>query len=260
MEVCLIPHIAGYVNSMQDQKSLMAVCKTQAGDVQQIVKYTTERLRAAFLRIKQLKHRSKFKSAIFRKFMFRFPILKTNDSHVGSTGYVDSIQPSDISAPIMVGVDVYGRPFLTMYLQDRTQGRPFICTYFQRFSNAPSPWVCGGTRFANYQYASHRAYWVDRVSNTQIHDLLTGLSQLLDDEHPKYKVCTSFPQRPQNTSLSQGPVMSHKCRCVCSLKRLLACAWHFAFGIRWLLCSLCVWHFVLRVTCLLCRLPPTHPT
>ena len=45
------------------------------------------------------------------------PILEFKDEYEGSTGYLDLIEVKDVCWPLMVGVDSYGRAFITFKLK-----------------------------------------------------------------------------------------------------------------------------------------------
>ena len=49
----------------------------------------------------------------FNKF-YLFPILKWKEEFLGGTGYIDNIYPNNLSSNIMIGIDCYTRPFITI--------------------------------------------------------------------------------------------------------------------------------------------------
>lgn len=91
------------------------------------------------------------------------PELKwENKYHAGGTGYIDGVRPSDLSAPLMRGIDSVNRPYLAarvcvewvgeldersrLYLSDRYNceaGKLGATTVFQRYIDSGSPWVDG---------------------------------------------------------------------------------------------------------------------
>ena len=45
------------------------------------------------------------------------PILKWKSYFEGSTGYIDQINPKNVAYPIMIGIDDYKRPYITIKTQ-----------------------------------------------------------------------------------------------------------------------------------------------
>ncbi len=50
---------------------------------------------------------------------------------MGATGYIDFLNPEEMSGPIMKGVDKFGRPFIALKME--LTEKPFIVTLFQRY-------------------------------------------------------------------------------------------------------------------------------
>ena len=74
----------------------------------------------------------------------KIPVLSTGNS-LGLSGYIDYLCPADLSAPLMKGHDVSGRPFVTMKLvnkRDRFQG---VLTLFKRHIDPNSTYWCVGS-------------------------------------------------------------------------------------------------------------------
>ena len=56
----------------------------------------------------------------------------------GDTYYIDFITPSDMSSNIMIGRDLYNRPFLAIkatYCGTNKRQREIVCTFFQRYED-----------------------------------------------------------------------------------------------------------------------------
>ena len=74
------------------------------------------------------------------------PILDIGD-RIGMTGYIDFIRPSEVSFPIMKGIDNSNRPFVTLkanvYFDDGSIVKTFS-TFFQRYSDNNHLWHCTG--------------------------------------------------------------------------------------------------------------------
>jgi hypothetical protein len=76
----------------------------------------------------------------------RYPVLHWQPSFQGSTDYIDNINPEDVSHPIMIGIDSYQRPFITLRTKitnlDDTVYQ-VVDILFQRFTDCPDTWVNG---------------------------------------------------------------------------------------------------------------------
>ena len=62
-------------------------------------------------------------------------------NRVGITGYIDFININEINSPVMQGVDIYGRPFITVCAEIKyTDGTiiPTFTTIFKRYSDISS--------------------------------------------------------------------------------------------------------------------------
>lgn len=78
------------------------------------------------------------------------PNLDLKD-RVGSTGYIDFLNVSELISPLMGGYDKFNRPFITVrgyYLSHSrdsnniiTTKKPFFQTFFQRYSDGKNLWV-----------------------------------------------------------------------------------------------------------------------
>lgn len=101
---------------------------------------------------------------------FELPVLDLKEKS-GSTGYIDFIESNEMSAPIMRGIDCYGRPFVTFRYKllsqkqydelksdsdlmsdidgdnadnkDNVDGL-YVETFFQRYSSNLKKWTTGG--------------------------------------------------------------------------------------------------------------------
>tara|TARA_B100000524_G_scaffold348076_1_gene251527 strand:- start:435 stop:1070 length:636 start_codon:yes stop_codon:yes gene_type:complete len=75
------------------------------------------------------------------------PILPFKDHFIG-IDYIDGITVNDVSYPIMLGVDKYNRPFITIRTKcpDKCENSHWftsVITIFQRFTNNKSIWTHG---------------------------------------------------------------------------------------------------------------------
>jgi len=71
------------------------------------------------------------------------PVLAFQDRFVGGTDYLDGICYTDLTQPIMIGVDRYRRPFLCVVYHDidtDAQVSTYVLTVFQRYTDSPFMW------------------------------------------------------------------------------------------------------------------------
>ena len=72
------------------------------------------------------------------KRLFNAPILEFKPRFIGGTDYIDCIQYIDVTNDIMIGIDRYSRPYLTL-----TDLNDVIVTIFQRYTNDKNCWTMG---------------------------------------------------------------------------------------------------------------------
>ena len=115
------------------------------------------------------------------------PILKYQEKFEGSTGYIDQIKVTDTPYPIMVGVTIQQRPFITFKLTNQKQ--KFVETLFQRFTNDKFAWT-----FGTYYYSAlsnFNGYTTNMYNNKlQINDhlLKQNIKYLLENKGYIYKI------------------------------------------------------------------------
>lgn len=115
------------------------------------------------------------------------PILKYQEKFEGSTGYIDQIKVTDTPYPIMVGVTIQQRPFITFKLTNQKQ--KFVETLFQRFTNDKFAWTIG-----TYYYSAlsnFNGYTTNMYNNKlQINDhlLKQNIKYLLENKGYIYKI------------------------------------------------------------------------
>lgn len=149
-----------------------------------------------------------------------FPnLVYKSDFSVGGTGYIDGILPTDVSNPVMQGVDFHGRCFFTVryrclettYTFDGTTyeldtEKTFCLTLFQRFSDSKTTWCKAG-------HASMKAHA----------PLLYGYSTSISDSALKLLVSNIFRMLSEKTILyydyvdKQEQTPSVKCYMKCEL-------------------------------------------
>lgn len=115
------------------------------------------------------------------------PILKYQENFEGSTGYIDQIKVTDILYPIMVGVTVEQRPFITFKLTNQKQ--KFVETLFQRFTNDKFAWTFG--TYYHSALSNFNGYTTNMYNNKiQINDYLLkqNIKYLLENKGYIYKI------------------------------------------------------------------------
>jgi hypothetical protein len=74
-----------------------------------------------------------------------FPVLPFDEVYLGSTDYIDRIHPKSLNKPIMVGVDYWNRPFISIRYKYQYKNKKKMqqgkITVFQRFSDNKEKWV-----------------------------------------------------------------------------------------------------------------------
>ena len=84
----------------------------------------------------------------FDKF-YLFPILNWKKEFLGGTGYIDNIYPYDLSSSIMIGIDCYTRPFVTVRTKKSNNTRSVV-VLFQRYSDDTKTWTHSNINYANW--------------------------------------------------------------------------------------------------------------
>jgi len=87
-----------------------------------------------------------FKDTFFpEKLIKLLPVLPCKRNYVGCTDYIDGIRAKDLTHPIMIGVDHFRRPFITIrYDSHKPNLKRFErghITVFQRYSDCKKKWV-----------------------------------------------------------------------------------------------------------------------
>jgi hypothetical protein len=89
-----------------------------------------------------------------------YPVLDLNGRN-GSTDYIDFLQPKDLTAPIMRGIDCFRRPFITfryMVSDGRNSDNMEVETIFQRYTDDKLCWTSGG-------YGKQISLYTSRINN-----------------------------------------------------------------------------------------------
>lgn len=82
----------------------------------------------------------------FRKYIHNLnvPILDIGDKR-GWTDYIDFIKESDMTAPVMKGVDVYGREFVALKVKSDNNNdnipKLSVEVFFRRYSDSEKLWM-----------------------------------------------------------------------------------------------------------------------
>ena len=83
---------------------------------------------------------------IFVSNVIFYPILRHEPHFTGGTSYIDGIKVSDVTYPIMIGIDYHGRKFITFklnYKKKNGKSIQLVSTLFQRYSDSENTWVFG---------------------------------------------------------------------------------------------------------------------
>lgn len=104
----------------------------------------------------------------------QLPVLDIGD-RVGTTDYIDFITPEDLSAPVMRGVDLSERPFISLHVQSDEGER--VVTYFQRNPRG-GQWASGGALGTS-------------LAEQSLDEITTILRQIVvDQNHPEFRLVT----------------------------------------------------------------------
>mgnify|MGYP001313893519 CR=1 FL=1 len=106
----------------------------------------------------------------FNKF-YLFPILKWKEEFLGGRGYIDNIYPNNLSSSIMIGIDCYTRPFVTIRTKKRNNNIRSVIVLFQRYSDDTKSWthsninwICEGGYFLSKNKIQHKLL-KDNINN-----------------------------------------------------------------------------------------------
>ena len=74
-----------------------------------------------------------------------FPIFDWKESFLGETNYIDNILPSDMTSPVMIGLDSWSRPFIALRINNkkRNENSISVTILFQRYTNLSYSWTSG---------------------------------------------------------------------------------------------------------------------
>jgi hypothetical protein len=112
-------------------------------------------------RDKIIRHKFPYRILHALDYKNQYPILKYCLSFCGATGYIDRIKISDVTDPIMLGIDCHGRPFFT--IRYKIEDDITLQTYFQRYKNYSLVWSMG-TRY--WKFSS--SIGTNRVGNEEL--------------------------------------------------------------------------------------------
>lgn len=91
--------------------------------------------------------------------MIKFPICKWDRSYLGSSGYIDGINPSDIKHKIMIGRDeLFNRSFITIKILtiSPTKKKYYdITVLFQRYSDNLKTWATASSGIGFINESGH---------------------------------------------------------------------------------------------------------
>jgi hypothetical protein len=74
------------------------------------------------------------------------PTLNLRADQIGSTQYLDQLNPEDLSSDIMQGTDPLNRRFYAFRVKDKSDGETKVFTVFQRHTGVSEIWTFGANR------------------------------------------------------------------------------------------------------------------
>jgi hypothetical protein len=107
------------------------------------------------------------------------PVLDLGD-RMGPTGYIDFLKPTDLSAPVMKGVDKFQRPFIALKLRDKDTEETEVLTLFQRYTDGQG-WTWGSVYGLN---AYKELNLPGRFGHNS--DIIKTLKEIVAGRHGKY--------------------------------------------------------------------------
>ena len=82
----------------------------------------------------------------YKKFI-TYPLLNFKNYYIGCTDYIDRVKHNDMISPIMIGIDYFKRPFISIrYLEDNKKK---VVTVFQRYTEDNNLWSHGTAYMGN---------------------------------------------------------------------------------------------------------------
>lgn len=111
------------------------------------------------------------------------PILDIGE-RFGYTGYIDFLTPTDLTAPIMKGIDAVSRPFVTMKIRRKSDGTVAVLTTFKRYRDPTSTYWSVGAYFTfnlDDEYESIRSGDGANADNTRTMEFIGQLMNGIQD-------------------------------------------------------------------------------
>lgn len=111
------------------------------------------------------------------------PILDLK-GRVGETGYIDFLEPADLSAPVMKGLDRVNRPFIAIKMENKSNAKVFVMVLFQRYIE-DNVWTWIGTGGLNNPLA-------DLIQKHYIGPEEEKIfAQIIQGNHPQFRLAIS---------------------------------------------------------------------
>tara|TARA_Y100000816_G_scaffold292213_1_gene286423 strand:+ start:4417 stop:5004 length:588 start_codon:yes stop_codon:yes gene_type:complete len=156
MDKYIIINISYYLKNYNDIKNL-SLCNKSTTEIKNLYNKYLLIKNKYFNYLKKYKILKYLQEGPFKRFANKYPILNWESNFLGYTGYIDNISLHNLSYPIMIGIDSYKRPFISIkFIRNRKSG---CVTYFQRYENCKYNWVWGGSCF--YNYGNNRLNYAD---------------------------------------------------------------------------------------------------
>lgn len=131
----------------------------------------------------------------------KLPILDIGQLR-GSTDYIDFIKESDMSHTVMRGLDIFGRPFVSIKFNIRPDPNSSdnsvqnikpcqaVGTFFQRYSDNTELWAYGTLNHSNMSL-----HYESRIRDNQYSNLISRLNMFLNN-HTMHNICNITSDEP----------------------------------------------------------------
>ena len=161
----IIPYLIGkdletYLN-IRDLRNIKLVNKELNHDIylQKELKFKLELLSNYFQKMNKIINTYQYFNETFfpKKLIKLLPVLPWKHNYMGCTDYIDRIKATDLIYPIMIGVDHFHRPFITIKYKTpkkiifknkllKTLDTKCYITVFQRYTDNKKCWVKCNTK------------------------------------------------------------------------------------------------------------------
>ena len=153
----IIPYLIGkdletYLN-IRDLRNIKLVNKELNQDIylQKELKFKLALLSNYFQKMNKIINTYQYFNETFfpKKLIKLLPVLPWKHNYMGCTDYIDRIKATDLIYPIMIGVDHFHRPFITIKYKNLNKNKKHTKCYitvFQRYTDNKKCWVKCNTK------------------------------------------------------------------------------------------------------------------